>query len=66
VVTYLRDEALLDKHWIEIAEIINLTKHELSGSSFTLNTLLDLNVIQHKDKLEEIALKANQERDLEQ
>ena len=65
VVTYLRDDALQDKHWEEITIIIKLTKLQLSESTFTLNSLLELNVVQHKVKLEEIALKANQEKDLE-
>ena len=45
VVTYLRDDALQDKHWEEITIIIKLTKLQLSESTFTLNSLLELNVV---------------------
>ena len=58
MVTYLRDEALQDKHWEEITTIIKLTKQELSGTNFELRSLLELNVVQYKGKLEEIAMKA--------
>ena len=59
MVSYLRDEALQDKHWEEITTIIKLTKQELSDTNFELKSLLELNVVQYKAKLEEIALKAN-------
>lgn len=63
VVTYLRDEALQDRHWDEIYEILGMVL-DLNNDEFTLQSLIDLNVKKEKDKLGEIALKANKEREL--
>lgn len=38
---------------------------DLQDENFTLNSLIELNVLEHKDKIEEISLKAHQEKDLE-
>lgn len=64
VVTYLRNEALQERHWEEIFEILQM-RPNLDDDFFTLNSLLELNVQQHKYKLEEIALKAKQELEIE-
>lgn len=37
----------------------------LNDPEFTLQLLIDLRVHEHKDKIEEVAMKANQERELE-
>lgn len=58
LVTYLRDDALEDRHWEEIFEALQF-RLELDDESFTLSSLIDLNVLEHKDKLEQIAQKAN-------
>ena len=63
VVTYLRDDALQERHWEEIYETLGMTL-DLSNDAFTLDSLIQLNVKQEKDKLGEIALKANKEREL--
>lgn len=60
VVTYLRDEALKERHWEEIFEIIGM-KLDLYNDEFTLKSLMELNVKKDKEKLGEIALKANKE-----
>lgn len=65
VVTYLRDEALKDRHWVEIFDIIGI-QLDLNNEDFTLKSLMDLNVKKDKDKLGEIALKANKEQELEE
>lgn len=64
VVTYLRDEALKDRHREEIFEIIGMVL-DLQSDDFTLQSLIDLNVKKDKDRLGEIALKANKEQELE-
>ena len=64
VVTYLRDPSLEPRHWEEIFSTLNM-RIDLSDESFTLNSLLDLNVMSAKEKLEEISMKARQEKDLE-
>jgi Dynein heavy chain, N-terminal region 2 len=64
VVTYLRDKSLEPRHWEEIFAILEM-RFDLNDALFTLNSLLELNVMQHKDKFEEIALKASQEKELE-
>ena len=58
VVTYLRDDSLEPRHWEEIFTILNM-RIDLADPNFTLNSLLDLNVMQYKDKLEEISMKAH-------
>ena len=64
VVTYLRDKSLEARHWDEIFAIMG-NRFDLNDAEFTLNSLLELNVMEYKDKFEEIALKATQEKDLE-
>ena len=64
VVTYLRDEALKERHWEEIYETVGI-KLDLQNDEFTLKSLMELNVKKDKDKLGEIALKANKEQELE-
>ena len=43
VVTYLRDEALQERHWEEIFKILKM-RLNLNDSFFTLNSLIDLKV----------------------
>jgi dynein heavy chain len=64
VVFYLRDQALKDRHWEEIYGILQM-RPNLSDPQFTLSSLIDQKVHLHKEKIEEIAMKANQEIDLE-
>lgn len=64
VVTYLRDPSLQERHWDEMYEIIGI-KLDLENDEFTLSSLMELNVKKDKDKLGEIALKANKESELE-
>lgn len=64
VVTYLRDESLTQDHWAEIKEIVSGIPEDLNSEDFTLNSLIELNVKKDKDKIGDIALKANKEREL--
>ena len=63
VVSYLRSD-LQERHWDEIYEILGM-RLELENDDFTLQSLIDLNVKQEKDKIGEIAQKADKERELE-
>jgi dynein heavy chain len=64
VVGYLRDPALKERHWEEIYETIGQTLN-LEDDTFTLKSLIDMNVAEQNEQLGEIALKAQQEQDLE-
>ena len=64
VVTYLRDDSLQERHWNEIYEILG-DQLNLQDDNFTLQTLIELNVKKDKDKISEISLKANKERELD-
>lgn len=63
VVSYLRSD-LEERHWEEIYEIIGM-KLDLNAEDFTLQSLIDLNVKKEKDKIGEIAQKADKERELQ-
>ncbi len=63
VVSYLRSN-LETRHWEEIYETIGL-RLELDNEDFTLQSLIDLNVKKDKDKIGEIALKAEKEKELQ-
>ena len=43
VVTYLRDQALQERHWEEIYDTIGM-KLDLDNDDFTLKSLIELNV----------------------
>jgi hypothetical protein len=64
VVTYLRDETLQERHWKSIYDILGM-ELDLNSDTFTLSSLIELNVKKDKDKYSEIALKANKEKELE-
>jgi len=62
VVTFLRDETLEEKHWLKIFEAIG-RELDLEDDSFTLQSLIDLNVKDQKDEIGEIVLQANKEHE---
>lgn len=53
VVSYLRSD-LQERHWEEIYDILGM-RLDLNNDDFTLNSLIELNVKQEKDKIGEIA-----------
>jgi len=64
VVTYLRDDALQERHWNEIFETLGMVL-DLENDDFTLKSLIELNVKNEKTRLGEISLKAKKEEELE-
>ena len=64
VVTYLRDESLLERHWQEIYEVIG-QELDLKDPDVTLKYFMDLDVKKEKDKISEIVLKAQKESEHE-
>ena len=54
-----------DRHWDEIFEILG-ERLDLNNEYFTLNSLIEHNVKKDKDKIGEIAMKADKEKELEQ
>jgi hypothetical protein len=61
VLTCLRDSSLEDSHWEEIFSILDTTI-DLEDENFTLNSLLMLNVMEFKESLEEISMRAKNEK----
>lgn len=64
VVVDLRCKSLQDRHWEKIQDIIGFDIF-LDDPDFTLKTLLELKVNDHKEEIAEIALKAKKEEELE-
>jgi dynein heavy chain len=59
VVSDLRNEHLLLRHWEEINVLLG---HDIKNDEdFTLGTLIDLNAMEHKQAINVISVKANQE-----
>lgn len=63
VVTYLRDDALQERHWEEIMETLQ-RQIDIESEEFTLKSLIDMGVKKDKDKIGEIAQKAAKEAEL--
>lgn len=64
VVVALRNEALKEHHWKQIADAIDRTIERDEG--FTLGHLLELRVNEYKEQIETISTSATQESVLEQ
>ncbi|XP_041352994.1 dynein heavy chain 6, axonemal-like isoform X2 [Gigantopelta aegis] len=63
VITSLRNPSLRSRHWEQIQRIIN--KVIARDKSFTLGNLLDMNIFQHKEKIQDISTTASNEATLE-
>lgn len=64
VVIDLRCEALKDRHWASIREVLK-EDIDVNDDCFTLQMLLDMKVNDKKEEICEIALKARKEEELE-
>jgi hypothetical protein len=66
VVGNLKDESktMQHRHWAEVYETIGI-ELTLDDDSFTLQSLIDLDVKKEKDTIADIALKAQKEKELE-
>ena len=64
VVIALRDPLLKERHWDAIKEILNCDIN-IYAEKFTLKKLLKMKVDVYRQELQEIALKANKEQELE-
>ena len=64
VVVDLRSPALQPRHWEQIREVLE-RDIDITDSSFTLKTLIDMKVNDKKDEIADIALKAKKEQELE-
>ncbi|KAJ9531588.1 hypothetical protein QJQ45_014947, partial [Haematococcus lacustris] len=64
VVQALRNRALKERHWSKVFEAIGQVLNRDVG--FTLQTLLGVNVIEHKEAIQQISTEATQELALEE
>ena len=63
VVTALGNEALQERHWLKIADLLG--QPIVRDENFTLEYLIDLNVMEHREHIEQISTEATQEAGLE-
>lgn len=64
VVVDLRSPALQNRHWDQIKDVLE-RDIDISDTTFTLQSLLDMKVNDKKDEISDIALKAKKEQELE-
>ena len=65
VVNDLRNDALIDRHWAKIEDVIGQPVPRENPEAFTFQTLIDLKVMLFKDQLAVISTEATQEQILE-
>jgi dynein heavy chain len=67
IVSCLRDEALKQRHWDEINNILNGQEIDPESEEFTLRSLIDMNLSEEScQEIAEISLKAKKEAELEE
>ena len=64
IVEAMRNDNLKETHWNQIKELIKNPDLDVNAEGFTLNSLLEMNVVQFEDQICEISVRATGEAKL--
>jgi dynein heavy chain len=65
IITALRQESMRERHWAQLADELKQTCLNPQSDSFTLQTLVDIQIVQYKENIDMISDSATKELNIE-